>query len=344
MSERPTGSPDLAPITDPPTDLLGAPWTAETIELADDDEGAVVATLVHHPAARPTGRAVLHVHGFADYFFHTEFAAWWVERGYDFYALDLRKYGRSMRAHHTPTHVDDLTEHYEELDAAWQRIVERDGHTHVVGSAHSTGGLTLSLWAEDRTPTGLAALVLNSPWLDLQGHPLMRTVGTVVIDRIGRRQPRRVLPRDVNGFYGRSLHRDHDGEWDFDLDLKPLTSFPVHLGWLAAVRRGHARVHRGLSLDVPVLVLSSDRSSAPMEMDDDVHRTDIVLDVEQIRRWAPKLSSHVTTIAVPGAIHDVVLSRPEVRERAYRHLGVWCDGVLDDAIRRDPVRSDRNGL
>jgi len=28
------------------TDILGSPYTRETIELADDDEGAVVATLV----------------------------------------------------------------------------------------------------------------------------------------------------------------------------------------------------------------------------------------------------------------------------------------------------------
>ena len=70
------------------------------------DEGEVVATLVHRPAVRPprsrtkVRQAVLHVHGFADYFFQTEFADWWAERGYDFYALDLRKYGRSLAEGH----------------------------------------------------------------------------------------------------------------------------------------------------------------------------------------------------------------------------------------------------
>ncbi|GAA4126010.1 alpha/beta hydrolase [Nocardioides fonticola] len=329
--------------TDQPTrvpDVLGGSWTAETIPLADDREGEVVATLVHHPAPEHTGRAVLHVHGFADYFFHTEFAAWWLARGYDFYALDLRKYGRSLRPHQTPNHVDDLGEHDEELDAAWQRIVERDGHRQVVGSAHSTGGLTLPLWLDDRRPPELAGLVLNSPWLDLQGHPLLRTVGTVVIDRLGRRQPMRVIPRDVSGVYGRTLHRDHEGEWDFHLPWKPIESFLVHAGWLAAVRRGHARVHRGLGLSVPTLVLSSDRSSLTTEVDDDARSSDIVLDVEQIRRWSTKISSHVTSIAVPGALHDVVLSRPEVRAEAYRHLAVWCDGVLAATLGASPVRSD----
>ena len=53
------------------TDVLGAPYTARTLPLRPDDEGEVVATLVSRRAAPPTNRAVLHVHGFADYFFQT---------------------------------------------------------------------------------------------------------------------------------------------------------------------------------------------------------------------------------------------------------------------------------
>jgi alpha-beta hydrolase superfamily lysophospholipase len=93
-------------------DVLGEPYVAETIELDADDEGAVVATLVSRPAAPSTGpghRAVLHVHGFADYFFQTGAADYWTGRGFDFYALDLRKYGRSLREHQTPNFVTDLT-------------------------------------------------------------------------------------------------------------------------------------------------------------------------------------------------------------------------------------------
>ena len=98
------------------TDVLGAPYTVETIDLGADSEGPVVATLVHRPSVSPTTRAVLHVHGFADYFFHTEYAEWWTSRGYDFYALDLRKYGRSIRSHQTPNYVGDLKEHFDEIE------------------------------------------------------------------------------------------------------------------------------------------------------------------------------------------------------------------------------------
>ena len=310
-------------------DVLGEPYTAETLVLTPDDEGEVVATLVRRPAAAPTGRAVLHVHGFADYFFHTAFAEWWTERGYDFYAVDLRKYGRSLREHQTPTYVADLEEYFEDLDEAWRIVAERDGHDHVVISAHSTGGLTASLWADARRPAGLAGLVLNSPWLDFQAGLLMRTVGTAVVKQLGARRPLREIPRKVSGLYGRSLHRDHEGEWDFDLTWKPLESFAVTTGWLRAIRIGHGRLQRGLAVACPVLVLSSGASASPVEMGPDVHGFDIVLDVRQIRRWSTAVGPHVTYVAVEGARHDVVLSLPGPRARAYDELARWHTAYVD---------------
>ena len=119
----------------PDEDVLGAPYTSETLRLRPDDEGEVVATLVHRPTARTRRRAVLHVHGFADYFFQTAAADFWVEHGYDFYALDLRKYGRSLRSHQTANYVADLTTYYEELDLAWR------------GSPSTT-----TTWSSRRTP------------------------------------------------------------------------------------------------------------------------------------------------------------------------------------------------
>jgi alpha-beta hydrolase superfamily lysophospholipase len=310
-------------------DVLGEPYLAETIPLPPDDEGEVVATLVRRPAAGTTTKAVLHLHGFADYFFQTEYAEWWADRGYDFYALDLRKYGRSLRPHQTPNYITDLTDYYPEMDAAWQRITERDGHSDVVISAHSTGGLVVGLWADDRRPAGLTGAVMNSPWLDLQGSALLRVVGTPILKQLGARQPKREIKRHVTGLYTRSLHRDHEGEWDFDLLWKPIESFTVYAGWLRAVREGHARQHRGLELPCPVLVLSSGRSAVPAEMGDEVHGTDIVLDVAQIRRWATAYGRHVTYVAVEGARHDVVLSREAPRRAAYDAISTWMTAWVD---------------
>lgn len=307
-------------------DVLGAPFEVRTIELPDDDEGPVVASLVRLAAPSPHGRAVLHVHGFCDYFFQTPAADFWTGRGYDFYALDLRRYGRSLLPHQTPNYVTDLAEYFAELDLAWQHVAT-DGRP-VILTAHSTGGLTVPLWLRDRghRPAGL---VLNSPWFDLKGPWLLRTVGTAALDQIGRRAPLREIPRNVSGLYARSLHREHDGEFDFDLAWKPLQSWPVRAGWLRAIRRGHAELHRGLGLSTPTLVLSSDRTGSPTEMGEEVHTTDIVLDTEQIRRWASSLGTHVTSIAVPGARHDVWLSREPARARAFSELDTWVSAYVD---------------
>lgn len=320
---------------------------SETIGLPPDDEGPVVATLVSAPASastrEPRSTAVLHLHGFSDYFFQAEYAGWWLERGYDFYALDLRKYGRSLREHQTATYVDDLHSYFAEIDLAVARIIERDGHDAVLVSAHSTGGLVAPLWAQHRPDAPLAGLVLNSPWFDLQGKPVLRSAGMGrVIEQLGRRAPMRELPRNVSGFYARSLHREHEGEWDFDLSWKPVESFPVRFGWLRAVRRGHAELHAGLDISAPVLVLSSAESGHPRELDESVHSSDIVLDVEQIRRWAPAVGTHVTYVAIPGARHDVVLSRSGPRARVYDELGRWVGAYLEPSTTPGSARQEHD--
>ncbi len=198
----------------------------------------------------------------------------------------------------------------------------------MVVSGHSTGGLITLLWAE-RTRPDIAGMFLNAPWVDLKGSLLLRTAGTRAIDQVGARRPRQGIPRAVSGFYGRSIHRDHDGEWDFDLAWKPLDSWPVFAGWLRAVRRGHATVQRGLSLTAPVLVMSSARSATPRRWGPDVTSSDVVLDVDQIARHAPRLSSHVTIVRVPDALHDVTLSRPDVRERVFDELRRWLTAYVD---------------
>lgn len=312
-------------MAEPVTDLLGAPFTTETWQLRPDEEGEVVATLVHRPAEAPTRKAVLHVHGFCDYFFQTEAADFWVRNGYDFYALDLRKYGRSLRRHQTPNYVDDLSAYYEELDLAFLRISAE--HDQLVFSAHSTGGLTLPLWLHDRGHSA-AGVFLNAPWIDMHGDAFTRLLAMPAIHRLGAVTPMRQIPRNVSGAYVHSLHRDFKGEWDFDLAWKPASSWPVYAGWIRAVRIGQARIERGLEIDAPVLLVSSSRSGHPNSATD-LRSTDVVLDVERMRRRASRLSLHVTIVQVPGALHDVTLSPEPARSRVYaevqRFLGAYVD-------------------
>lgn len=329
--------PSAPPVGEP--DILGAPFTCETIDLGTAGDGPLVATLVTAPAQGESRGAVLYVHGFCDYFFQREYALWWTARGYTFYALDLRRYGRSLRPHHRPNHVDDLSEYHQELDEAYRLITERDGHTTVVLSAHSTGGLVLPLWVNERQ-LDVAGIVLNSPWLDMHGGWVARYPGTAVVKAVAHYRPDYVLPRTVSGIYGRSLHVDHSGEWEFDTTWKSLDSFPVRSGWLSAVRRGHQQVHRGLDVAAPVLVLSSARSTRPSAMLESVHTSDIVLDVRQIRRWASSLGTHVTSIAVEGGRHDLLLSRAPVRAKVMDEIDRWLTAYVEVG-ERAPVAGGR---
>src|SRR5699024_12406640 len=73
-----------------------AGFSRRTLPLGEDNEGPVAATLVRHDAA--AGTPVLYIHGWSDYFYNIELAAAAKLHGYQFYALELRKYGRSPRS------------------------------------------------------------------------------------------------------------------------------------------------------------------------------------------------------------------------------------------------------
>jgi alpha-beta hydrolase superfamily lysophospholipase len=181
------------------TDVLGEPYTCRTIALRDDDEGPVSATLVACRSDKPTGAAVLYVHGFVDYFFQTHLADFFTARGVDFYALDLRKYGRSILPHQTPNFCLDLTEYYDELDEAVKIIRDEDGHDRLLVNAHSTGGLVTALWAHDRrAEKKVDAMFLNSPFLDLNAPAMVRSVLAPVAVRLGRSRPRADLRLGLN--------------------------------------------------------------------------------------------------------------------------------------------------
>jgi alpha-beta hydrolase superfamily lysophospholipase len=312
------------------TDVLGPPYERHTIDLGSDDEGPVVATLVRRRAPEPSRRAVLYVHGFVDYFFQTHMADFFVGMGWDFYALDLRKYGRSLLPHQTPNFCRSLTEYFPELDEAARLIRQDDGHDQLLVAAHSTGGLITSLWSHVRQGQGaIDGLFLNSPFFDFNVSWLVRRPLLNVVARAGRHTPYRELKVKAVGLYGQSLHADHRGEWSYDLEWKPLHGFPVRLGWLEAIRRGQQKLRSGLSIDVPVLLACSTRTFRGRRWEDGISLADAVVDVEHMVRWAPRLGPHVTLARFDGGMHDLILSGPEVRARVFDELGRWVRAFVE---------------
>jgi alpha-beta hydrolase superfamily lysophospholipase len=343
-------------------DILGEDFRALTLHIGPDDEGPRVATLVAYepldgpaippapgtgPQDDPPARAVLYLHGFSDYFFHRELAAALHQRGWAFFAVDLHKYGRSLRPGQTPGFATSLDEYDADLEAAiaalGRRIAGRarpvpedpaPRSVDLVLMAHSTGGLTAALWAA-RHPGRVAGLVLNSPWLETQGSALLRSAAQGILDTVSRRRPRARLRLPELGFYFRSISDTRDGEWPIDAAWRPEAGFPIRAGWLAAVLAGHAAVARGIAIDVPVLVLCSTASTLSTTWSDAMLRTDSVLDVSAMVRRAAELSHTVTIRRLQDALHDVFLSRSDVREQAIDTVGWW----LDASVR--PLRTAR---
>jgi alpha-beta hydrolase superfamily lysophospholipase len=305
------------------TDVLGAPYEQRRIVLAPDAEGEVVATLVSLRAPAPTRRAVLYVHGYVDYFFQTHLAEFFTARGYDFYALDLRKYGRSLLSHQTPNFCRDVTEYYPDLAEAVRIIRDEDGHDTVLVNGHSTGGLITALWANQVRGQGLLqGLFLNSPFLEFNAPWLMKRGFAPLVNLIGRVSPKSGVGQELGTTYGSSIHRDHHGEWDYDLAWKPLNGYKIHAGWVRAMSRAHRQVQRGLAIDVPVLVASSSRSYAG-KFAEAAHHADAVLNVNDMARYAPGLGKDVTYVQIEGGKHDLTLSPPQARASLFTELDRW---------------------
>lgn len=311
-------------------DILGAGYSQLVLDLGvdPDGEGTVEAVLIRRDprddeAAEAKG-AVLYVHGFTDYFFQTGLADFFAARGLRFFALDLRKCGRARRPGQTAHYVSDLALYDDELDRALEIVRAAYPAAPVILAAHSTGGLIVPLWLhrKEAAASSVAGLVLNSPWLDLQGSRVLRGPVTQLLRVLGKVRPFQAL-RLRPGVYGQTLHVSGTGEWDYDLDMKPLPGFPVTFGWLNAIRRAHARLHHGIETGVPTIVLHSTRSHFSGRYTEVSDRADLVLDTTQIARWAASLGSQVTDVPVTDARHDVFLSLPDSRASAYAALDSW---------------------
>lgn len=335
-----TGDPGWRP------DVLGDEFEQLVLPLGSDEEGDVVAALVRAlPAKRSWVRRALHgppplddvdvlyVHGWSDYFFQKRLARLFTDRGARFFALDLRKFGRSLREGQTPGFIDDLASYDEDIAGAldamgWDPEQPRDDRRLVL-MGHSLGGLILSLWT-DRHPTVPSALILNSPWLEFQLPRFQRETIAPLVGLQARRHPLDRAPQVDFGFYARAQREsaDPDDPIEVNVEWRPEQTMPVHAGWLHAVLEGHARVDDGLSIDVPTCVILSARSAPPLRWSDDLTEADSVLIVDDVARAALKLGPVVTIVRIDGALHDVFVSHRDARQDAYRRLARWVDDTL----------------
>ncbi|OFU56634.1 lysophospholipase [Corynebacterium sp. HMSC11D10] len=316
-------------------DVLGKNYEHARLQLdKDPDTGhAPEAVLIRDVRSSTSNKpAVLWVHGMSDYFFHNHVADEFVERGYPFYALDLRRCGRAhmkgQRFHFTL----DMRRYFEELTKAL-RLIGRE-HGSVVVLAHSTGGLIVPLWADHlrrESPADhalLQGIALNSPWLDLQYPTWQVKLLRPVLNTLGAIFPSIPLPGGGLGTYGTSIHESKHGEWSFNTTWKPLVGHRKYFGWIRAVLKGQEQIHKGnVDTGVPTLTLCSSHSYLGKEYSPAADTADTVLDVDQIQRWAPTLGKDSQVRVIDGARHDVFLSERHARESAFKATFTWLDDL-----------------
>ncbi|MDQ6753151.1 MAG: alpha/beta hydrolase [Actinomycetota bacterium] len=344
------------------SDFLGPDYQCLRLELGVDEEGPVVATLVRHfrappaaadpvphwwqrlpsnvpapphpggshgpadwPSSNTPAPAVLYLHGWADYFFQAEMAEFFTSRGFAFYALDLHKYGRSLFPGQSEGFTTDLEVYDADIEAALAAIradlgQRRPQRIHLM--AHSLGGLIGALWA-DRHPGRLASLMLNGPWLELQGSRFVRQIATHLVDPFAKSDPKRIFRFPEMSAYWQSVSSTAHGDWTLDPRWRPEASFPLRAGWIRAVLNGHAQVGRGLTIDAPVLMLLSRRTIIQSDWSPEMMEVDAVIDVDEMARLGLKIGRRVMVNRYPGALHDVMLSAPPVRQLIYADLSDW---------------------
>lgn len=290
-------------------------------------DGPVEVVLVRRHCSTPTTKAVLYIHGYVDYFFQTHLADFYNRAGLHFFAIDLRRHGRSLRQNQLPNYTTDINEYLQDVDAAIAVLCGEENIDWLLLNGHSTGGLVAALHAHrGQERSAVSALFLNSPFLDMNIPVWQQWILEPIVSTLGACMPHLRIP-GTSVVYGQSLHANHHGEWHYDKRWKPIEGFPIYAGWLRAIHRAHAEIAQGLAIVCPILVMHARRSAWPDEWSEEAMTTDIVLDVADIRRLSPGLGSHVVTCAIEDGMHDLTLSKLKTRNCVFKELREWLIAI-----------------
>jgi len=285
------------------------------------------ATLVRSDAQPESPRAaVLHVHGYNDYFYQAEFGDWWARRGLAFYAVDMRRAGRSIRQGDHQHDMLSIAEPGEDITAAMDAIAALHPGLPIIVHAHSTGGLSAAIWAKDRSHPQLTALVLNSP---LFGLPMTR--GQAILARavtpIVKLRPSMIVSR-VPSLYNERLHVSGGGTAEFNQEWKSPAGIPTTARWVGAVTGAWKRIDGGLDIAIPVLVARSATTGPESDDNPNFYSQDVVVDTVAIARRTPLVGARTEALVIEDGMHDLSQSAQGPREAYLEGVAEFVTRVL----------------
>lgn len=302
-------------------------FSYNVLQFQDDYNGKVIATLIKLNRNIKGKQSVLYIHGFIDYFFHPHLAEAFCRQGYNFYALELRKYGHSLMPHQHPNYCKRLEEYFEEISEALS-IIDQENRNRIVLLGHSLGGLIASLYMNTGKNQKLVnTLVLNSPFFEFNTTPFNRTIISFLAWFISSVFPYSKLQGLLSSYNAKSIHKDFNGEWEFNTAWKPIKGFPVYFSWLKAVNRGHKQLKKNPNIKVPVLIMHSSKSVKPKKWEKELLESDTVLNVLDIKLISKKLVGNITILEIERSLHDIFLSKKEVRDHAITQMIKWLDNI-----------------
>lgn len=297
-------------------------FISQTIKLTRDYEGEVTATLISSKLNIGTRKSVLYLHGYIDYFFHPHVGEKFNANKFDFYALDLRKHGRSLLKHQHPNYCKNIEEYFEEISIAIREIHNLSKNSiYLLG--HSTGGLIASSYMNLGKERNLIdGLILNSPFLDFNQSKFEKKMTYIAAKIISYFFPGSKVSGALSPVNAQSIHKDFYGEWDFNLDWKPIKGFPTYFKWILAIRKAQKKLQNS-KIEIPILVMHSSSSRRMSAFSKEAMSSDTVLNIEDIKRLGIKLGDDVTFLKIDNAQHDIFLSPKVVREVAFDKMFSW---------------------
>lgn len=310
-------------------------YEARYVNQGEAFDGPCRSTIIRKLTGRAGRPAILYVHGFNDYFFQSEMGKEFVDSGYDFYAVDLRRYGRSREPWQYPFNIRDIREYYADIDSAISQI-KRDGHTDITLSGHSTGGLTVLTYAADRADACPAhRIVTDSPFLEWNFSPVIRNVGAPFVGFLGKIWPDAKQKQDKCDGYAESLLKEFHGRWEYNTEWKMIYSPPVTYSWVGAINSAQSRLmKRGRRISIPVLVMHSSRKIDGCGWTPEFQTGDAVLNPFEIEKRGRRMGSNPRVCAIDSGLHDLILSEPKAAAAAYDTIFRFLrdTGSLPDAL------------
>ena len=252
------------------------------------------AAVLRRRTARPSRRAVVYVHCLGDSFVPADLVGWYTDRGFHFYAADLRAVGGGPGAPELNGPAGELGAYFACLDAAITQLRATDAIDTVVVSAHAAGALFAALWCHARRGSQpMDALILAGPELGA-----------------GRRWPGRAAGRE-NGAAGRASPLLAGAQRRLRRGLE--IACPVLVMCPAA--SGHAPGGGGGLLPLGLLGAVG------------------ALGTLAGRRATIRLGEHVTWLTLDGGLPGQDPAAAPQRRHFLDELGRWLSAYLSGAIR-----------